>query len=189
MRARVTSALFGIEDGIEVGIISGLVQSCGPMILRSRRPWLVDDVGFGVHGGAVVDGDLFGGVAIVGKADLVDFEEIFVGGLVFIQADADDGTAEWGDAALEGVEGCVLPPRRAGTKWPRNSVSPHYLGGRRGAKACRRGRAEIGGQVDLECWARPGGSPGERTWTRSPVRKARTMPVLSFRFKSVSKHL
>jgi hypothetical protein len=94
-----------MDDGIEVGDHFGAGPILGADDFAINAAIGIDDVSFGIHGGAVVEGDLLGGVAVVGEGDLVGFEEILVGGLVVVNADAEDGGAERGDAALEGVEG------------------------------------------------------------------------------------
>jgi hypothetical protein len=64
-----------------------------------------DDIGFGVHAGAVIFGELsFSWVAIRGETDAVRLQEFFVGRLVFVHAHADYSAPERFDAALKGVE-------------------------------------------------------------------------------------
>src|SRR5208282_3937292 len=95
----------GVNDGIEVGRHFRAGPILGADDFAVDAALAVDHVGFWVHGGAVVDGDLLGGVAESGKGEGVGFEEGIVGGGVVVHADADDGGAEGGDALLEGVEG------------------------------------------------------------------------------------
>ena len=64
-----------------------------------------DHVSVGIHGGAVGERDLFGGVAIGGESDVVGVKEIFVGLRVVVDADAEDGAAERRDAVLQLVQG------------------------------------------------------------------------------------
>ena len=64
----------------------------------------VDDVGFGVHRGAVSEGNFFRGVSKRGEGDIVCFQEIIVGVLVVVEADAEDGPADRTDAFLQLVE-------------------------------------------------------------------------------------
>jgi len=92
-----------MDDGVEVGEHVGAGPVLGTDDFAVDAAVAVDDVGFGVHGGAVVERDLLGGVAVGGEADLVSAEKIVVGGLVVVNADAEDGGALGRDAALEGV--------------------------------------------------------------------------------------
>jgi hypothetical protein len=101
---RVTSTLFGFEDRVEIGSHFG----AGP-ILRAddfaiEAALSVDDVGFGVHRGAVIHRDFFGGIAIVGKAKLIGLQKILIGILIFVEADSEDCAAEWSDPALQRVQ-------------------------------------------------------------------------------------
>jgi len=64
-----------------------------------------NDVGFGIHGGAVVLGELsYSGVTMGGEGDAIVLQELFVRGWVFVHAHADDSAAQGRDAALERVE-------------------------------------------------------------------------------------
>ncbi len=64
-----------------------------------------DNVGFGPHLGAVGGGDILGGIAESGEDYFVLLEKLFVGGGVFVNADAEDSGAARLDAELERVEG------------------------------------------------------------------------------------
>src|SRR5271155_5121679 len=99
------AGLLGIDDGFEVGHHIGAGPILGADDFAVDAAVAIDDVGFRVHGGAVVEGDLLGGVTEGGEGEGGGFEEVVVGGGVVVHADADDGGAEWGDALLEGVEG------------------------------------------------------------------------------------
>jgi len=106
--------LLGIDDGIQVGHHFGAGPILGADDFAVDASLAIDDVGFWVHGGAVVERNLLGGIAVGGKVEGVGGEEILVGGLVVIHADADDGGAEWRDLLLESVErGGFIHARRA----------------------------------------------------------------------------
>ena len=61
----------------------------------------VNDVGFRVETGAVIFGDFFCGVAEIWEWNVVLSEKFFVGGGIFVDADAEDGAAVRRDFILE----------------------------------------------------------------------------------------
>jgi hypothetical protein len=81
----------------------------------------VDYIGFGIHGGAVRKRRLLGRVAIGGIVDMVGFEEIEIGVLIIVEANAQDGTAERCDTLLQLDKGRGLVD--TGRALPRKSES------------------------------------------------------------------
>lgn len=102
------------QDGVEVGQHFGRVPILGANDLAQDFAVTVDDVGFGIHDRAVVDGGPFGGVTRGREVDAVLLEESAVGGFVFIDTDAEDDSIARGDALLELHEsGSLFDARRA----------------------------------------------------------------------------
>jgi len=64
----------------------------------------VDDIGFWIHGGAIRESDFFRRVAEGGEPDIVGLQEIVVGALIIVQANAQDRSAERTDALLQLIE-------------------------------------------------------------------------------------
>ena len=86
-------------------IISGDCQSCGPTILRARRPFAVDQVRFGIHRRAVIDWPIFLVASTIrGENHVIIREEFFVGVLIFVHAQAEDDAAFRRNLPLQRVE-------------------------------------------------------------------------------------
>src|SRR5712692_5955346 len=75
------------QQGLQVGNQLGAVPVLRPDDFPCDPPVAVDDVGFRVHEGAVMRGNLLRGIAVGGEADLVFPQKVFIRGGVFIHAD------------------------------------------------------------------------------------------------------
>ena len=111
---RVPRGLGLAEDGVEVGGHFGRVPILGADDFAGDLAVAIDDVGFRVHHGAVIESRFLGRVAGGWVVNAVILEEFAVGGLVFIDADAENNAITRGDALLKLDErGRFLNARRA----------------------------------------------------------------------------
>ncbi len=85
--------LLFVQKGIDVSGHFGAVPILGADDFAVEAAAAGDDVGVRIHGGAVGEGNLFGGVAIGGEGDVVSLQKIFVGLRVVVHADAEDRAA------------------------------------------------------------------------------------------------
>lgn len=96
------------EYGVKIGEHPGGVPVLGADDFAEDLAATIDDVGFGVHDRAVVDGGFLAGVAGGGIVDAVLLEKSAVGGFVFIDRDTEDDAVTRGNALLEVDEGGSL---------------------------------------------------------------------------------
>lgn len=92
------------QEGIEVlrHFRAGPVLAANDFAVDVARA--VDDVGVGEHRGAIIGGDLARGVARSGEAHVVSLQEIVIGGLVVVDADAKDRAAKRRDLLLQLIQ-------------------------------------------------------------------------------------
>jgi hypothetical protein len=113
-RADSKSWLLGVEEGIEVLRHFGRGPILGTDDLAVNVAGAVNDIGIGVHAGAVIEGSLAGGIHGSGEGDVVSFKKVGIGGLVVIDADAENCAAARSDLLLQLNErGCFVNAGRA----------------------------------------------------------------------------
>lgn len=96
--------LFLGEEGVEVGEHGGAGPVLGADDLAIDAAVATDDVGIGIHGGAVGEGDGLGRIAEGGEIDIVVLQEFLVNVRIFVDADAENGAATRLDLLLELVQ-------------------------------------------------------------------------------------
>jgi len=92
-KKREKAVLLGIEKRVEVSGQVGAGPILGTDNFAVDAAFAVDNVGVRVHGGTVREWDFFGQVAIIRIGEMVGREEIPVGILVVVDADAKNGAA------------------------------------------------------------------------------------------------
>src|SRR3989475_13212062 len=91
-------------QGLEVGEEFGTVPVLRANDFAGDTAIATDDVGFRVHRGAVLQGDLFRGIAVGREVDPLRPEESVVGGGVIVHADAQHGDSLWRKVLLQAVQ-------------------------------------------------------------------------------------
>ena len=72
--------------------------------LACQAAFAIDQVGFGIHGGAVIGGSFFRRIAVGGKDHVIVLQKFFVRVVVFVHADAQNHSAFGTDGLLQSVE-------------------------------------------------------------------------------------
>jgi hypothetical protein len=97
--------LLGIEERVEV---SGHVGA-GPILWADDfavdAAFPIDDVGVGIHRGSVLGRDFLRSVAVIGIKETVGGEELAIGIVVIVHADAENGAATRRNPLLQKIQG------------------------------------------------------------------------------------
>src|ERR1700746_1717332 len=106
--------LFGIQYRVKVSreFRAGPILRTNDFAVETAFP--IDNIGFWIHRSAVVERNFLRWIAIVGKTELVGLQKIVVGGLVLVEADAQDCATARSNPALQGIKRrCLVHARRA----------------------------------------------------------------------------
>jgi hypothetical protein len=97
--------LLGIEERVDVRGHIGAGPILGADDFAIDATIAVYDVGVGIHRGSVLGRDFLRSVAVVGIEETVGGEELAIGFVVIIHADAEDGAATRRDSLLQQIQG------------------------------------------------------------------------------------